>query len=81
MLWPTLRAVRDLGDAGTIEEIDGKVVELQNFSEEQQSVVHNDGPRTKIEYRLAWAKTHLKEFGSSTTSHAAWGNDRAGPFG
>jgi restriction system protein len=63
LLWPTLRAVRAIGDSGTIEEIDEKVLEQEDLSEEQQAVLHNGGPRTKVEYRLAWARSHLKGMG------------------
>jgi restriction system protein len=40
LLWPTLRAIRAIGDSGSIEEIVEKVVELEGFTEEQQSVLH-----------------------------------------
>jgi restriction system protein len=30
------------------------------LTEEQQAVLHGDGPTTEIEYRLAWARTYLK---------------------
>lgn len=68
LLWPTLRAVIALGDSGTIDEINSKVMELEDFSEDQQAVLHGDGPRTEIEYRLAWARTYLKGMGALTNS-------------
>lgn len=68
LLWPTLRAVREMGDSGTIEEIVEKVIELEGFTEEQQSVLHGDGPRTELEYRLAWARTYLKGMGALDNS-------------
>jgi restriction system protein len=43
LLWPTLCAVREIGDSGTIEEIVEKVTELEGFTEQQQSVVHGEG--------------------------------------
>jgi restriction system protein len=63
MLWPTLRAIRAIGGSGSIEEIVEQVVELEGFTEEQQSVLHGDGPRSQIEYRLAWSRTYLKGMG------------------
>ena len=63
MLWPTLRAIRAIGDSGSIEEIVEKVVELEGFTEEQQSVLHGDGPGSEIQYRLAWSRTYLKGMG------------------
>jgi hypothetical protein len=32
LLWPTLQAVREIGDSGTIEEIVEKVIELEGWS-------------------------------------------------
>jgi restriction system protein len=66
LLWPTLRAVREIGDSGTIAEIVAKVIELEGFSEELQAVPHGDG--TKLEYRLAWARSHLKGMGALNNS-------------
>ncbi len=60
LLWPTLRAIRAIGDSGSIEEIVEKVIELEGFTEEQQSVLHVDGPGSEIQYRLAWTRTYLK---------------------
>jgi restriction system protein len=63
LLWPTIRAIRAIGDSGSIEEIVEKVVELEGFTEEQQSVLHGDGPGSEIQYRLAWSRTYLKGMG------------------
>jgi restriction system protein len=63
LLWSTLRAVLAIGGSGSIDEIVEKVAELEGFTEEQQSVPHGDGPRSEIEYRLAWSRTYLKGMG------------------
>jgi restriction system protein len=63
LLWPTVKALRDLGGSGSINEIVEKVVELEGFTEEQQAVPHGDGPQSQIEYRLAWARSYLKGMG------------------
>lgn len=60
LMWPTLLAVRILGHSAKINEIDELVIEEEEFSDEQLSVLHGDGPRSEIEYRLAWARTYLK---------------------
>ena len=39
------------------------VIEHGTFTDEQQSVLHKDGPGTELEYRLAWARTYLKGMG------------------
>ncbi len=68
LLWPTLRAVIALGYSGTIDELNAKVLELEDFSEAQQSILHGDGPGTETEYRLAWARTSLKRIGALNNS-------------
>jgi restriction system protein len=64
LLWPTLCAVRDLGNLAHLEEINERVIEAQGFSDEQQAVLHGEGPHNEIEYRLAWARTYLKGMGA-----------------
>jgi restriction system protein len=73
LLWPTLCAVRDLGNSARLDEIDERVIERENFSEEQLAVLHNDGPRSELEYRLAWARTYLKGMGAlASASRGVW---------
>lgn len=79
LLWPTLRAVREMGDSGTNEEIVEAVIELEGFTEAQQAVLHSGGPRTKIEYRLAWARSYLKGMGALDNSdRGVWSTTEAG---
>jgi hypothetical protein len=66
--WPAVVALRELGDSATIEEFNAQVISDQGFTEEQQAVIHKDGPMTAIEYRLAWARTYLKGMGLATNS-------------
>jgi restriction system protein len=61
--WPTLLAVRDAGGTVTIEEMNDAVVASMEFDEAQQSVLHNDGPQTELEFRIAWARSWLKGMG------------------
>ncbi|WP_416901353.1 restriction endonuclease [Micromonospora echinospora] len=63
LLWPTVEAVRTLGGSGSIDEIVEAVLQQQHFTDEQQQILHGDGPQTEIEYRLAWARTYLKFMG------------------
>ena len=73
LLWPTLIAVRSLGDTAKLDEINEKVVEQEAFTEEQQLVLHKNGPRSEIQYRLAWARTYLKGMGAlENTSRGVW---------
>lgn len=39
------------------------MIDAEGFSQEQLAVLHNDGPRSEIEYRLAWARSYLKGMG------------------
>lgn len=64
LLIPVIQALVSLGGSGTIEEINEKVYELENLSEEQLQIPHRDGDtRSRIDYRLAWSRTYLKKFG------------------
>lgn len=64
LLWPTLCAVRDLGNTAKLDEIDDAVIEAEEFSSDQLAVLHKEGPSTEINYRLAWARTYLKGMGA-----------------
>lgn len=68
MLWPILQAIKDLGDSGTNQEIEERAIEIASYSEEQQAILHGDGPRTEIRYRMAWARTYLKAVGALENS-------------
>jgi restriction system protein len=62
-----------LGGSGALTEINERVVELEGYGSEQQAVLHGDGPRTEIEYRLAWARTYLKMMGLvENSSRGVW---------
>lgn len=66
--WPIIVALRTLGDSATIEELNSRVITDGGYTEEQQAVLHHDGPNTEIEYRLAWGRTYLKGMGLATNS-------------
>lgn len=62
---PLLRALVALGGSGSVEEIYNKVVELERFSEEVLSQLHDpeNSNNSEVWYRLAWARTYLKKYG------------------
>ncbi len=68
LMWPTLGAVESLGGSANIAEIEAAVLASEGFSEEQQALLHGDGPGTEINYRLAWARSYLKEVGALENS-------------
>lgn len=61
---PTLQALKELGGSGAVQEIYDKVCDLEAFSDEQQAILHKDGPQTEIAYRMGWARTYLKKYGA-----------------
>lgn len=68
LMWPILTALKELGGSATVQEIYERVVEDERFTEEQQAVPTKDGRMSEIEYRLHWARTHLKGIGTATNS-------------
>jgi len=68
LLWPTLQAVQELGGSASIDEIVETVIKNDGLSDEQQEVLHHDGPGTELGYRLAWARTYLKGMDLLTNS-------------
>jgi restriction system protein len=79
MLWPTLLAVRKIGDSGTIEEIVEKVIHDQGFTEEQLAVPARNGRRSLVEYRLGWCRTYLKGMGLlENSSRGVWSTTERG---
>jgi restriction system protein len=73
MLWPTLQALKALGDSGSNQEIEDKAIEIAGYTEPQLSVLHGGGPQTEIRYRMAWARTYLKSVGAiENSSRAVW---------
>ncbi len=74
MLIPTLEALKQLGGSGSIDEINEKVYEIEKYNEETLETPHDEnGVQTKVEYRLAWARTYLKKYGLlENSSRGIW---------
>ena len=68
LMWPALTALKELGGSAKVKEMYEQVVDDQHFSEEQQEVSTKDGRMSEIEYRLHWARTHLKGIGAINNS-------------
>ncbi len=68
LVWPTLQVIRELGGSATLPEITEQVVQLRQLGEDAQSELHGGGPRTELDYRLAWARTYLKNIGAVENS-------------
>ena len=74
LMWPTVKALRELGGSGQNAEISTAVVIIEDLSEEQQSQPHpGRSSQTELEYRLAWARTHLSKIGVvENSSRGVW---------
>lgn len=76
---PTLRALKAMGGSARNEELLTKIIELENYLPEVQSLQHSDHRQTKLNYNLAWAKTYLKHVGAvENSSRGVWSITKTG---
>src|SRR5439155_6586984 len=69
---PLLRAMRELGGSASVAEQEDKVAQLLKLSEQEASEIHR-GNRSKLSYRLAWARNYLKRAGLlENSSRGIW---------
>ncbi|MCK5022306.1 MAG: restriction endonuclease [Candidatus Pacebacteria bacterium] len=72
MFNPLLSALHALGGSGSNSEIDDKVAEILKLTEKEINEIHR-GNRTRLSYRLAWARTYLKRYGLlENSSRGIW---------
>ncbi|MGF7075097.1 restriction endonuclease [Mucilaginibacter sp. 3215] len=70
---PTVQALLSLGGSGTNQEINDKVYEITQLSDDVLNIPHSTDGRTQIDYRLAWARTRLKLIGLvENSSRGVW---------
>ena len=73
LLWPILKALEDRGGSASIQELSEQVATDLALPDEILDVPHKDGPRSEVDYRAAWARTHLKRVGAiDNTSRGIW---------
>ena len=73
LLWPTLKALEHLGGSASVQELFDQVANNLALTEEVLTAPHNKGPRSKVGYNGAWARTHLKHIGAvDNTSRGVW---------
>ncbi len=58
---PLLQALHELGGSASLPEIEEKVADVLKLTEEEINEIHR-GNRTKLNYRLAWARNYLKRY-------------------
>lgn len=69
---PVIKALQELGGSGSVAEIEERVADLLKLSEDEINEIHR-GNRTKLSYRLAWARNYLKRFGVlENSSRGVW---------
>lgn len=71
---PIIKALQELGGSGSVTEINNKVYGIAKISDEILQVRHGTkGTTSEIDYRLAWSRTYLKEFGFiNNSSRGVW---------
>lgn len=69
---PLLQAVRNLGGSASVAEQEDEVATILKLTEAEVSEIHR-GNRTKLSYRLAWARNYLKRYGAlDNSSRGVW---------
>ncbi len=73
LLWPTLTALKSRGGSASIRELSGSVASDLKLTDEVLNILHKSGPQSEVDYRAAWARTHLKFIGAiDNTSRGIW---------
>lgn len=61
---PTITALQNLGGSANVNEIYNEVIKIINVSNQLVDYQHSEkSSQTEIQYRLAWARTYLKNYG------------------
>ena len=79
LLIPTIQALLQLGGSGTVEEINSKVYEIAELTDDILQIPHGeDGAVNEVDYRLAWSRTYLKKYGLlENSSRGIWALSKA----
>ena len=79
LMWPTLRALKQLGGSASIHELDERVATDLKLTEQQLEVLHGDGPQTAFAYECGWARTNLRKKGAvNNSARGVWAITEAG---
>src|SRR3990167_2222189 len=70
---PLLVALHQLGNSASISELEEKVAEIINLSDEDINQPHGKSGGTEFGYRMAWSRTYLKQYGVlDNSSRGIW---------
>ena len=73
LLWPTLKALEGIGGSASIQELSSRIATDMALPDEVLDVLHKEGPQTEVDYRAAWARTHLRMIGAiDNTARGVW---------
>ena len=73
LLWPTLTSLKSRGGSASIRELSESVASDLKLMDEVLNIPHKNGPKSEVDYRAAWARTHLKFIGAiDNTSRGIW---------
>ena len=75
MMLATVEALKVIGGSATIHELDEKVAELEEVTEEEQSfmMIGTNSSQPRLNYYLAWSRTYLKRGGAvENSSRGVW---------
>ncbi len=69
----TVEALKCLGGSATVQELDEKVIELEDVTEAEQAFTMPNTKKSRLGYYLAWARTYLKRGGAvNNSSRGVW---------
>lgn len=68
LMWPTLCALKRLGDSASIRELDDQVSTDLGLEDAILEELHGNGPQTEFANRCGWARTRLRGVGAVDTS-------------
>jgi restriction system protein len=69
---PLLQAIHKLGGSASVSEQEDEVANILKLTDAEISEIHR-GNRTKLSYRLAWARNYLKRYGLiDNSSRGVW---------
>ena len=73
LIWPTLKALETRGGSASVQEPSEQIAIDLELPDEILDIPHNDGPRSEVDYRAAWTRTHMRRAGMvDNTARGIW---------
>ncbi len=70
---PVIEAIKNLGGSAKNDEILSEITKILKLTDEEASELYNNGNRSVLDYRVAWAKSYLKVYGVlSNSTRGVW---------